>query len=140
MPLGLVPCGFGTRGCHLSQPRLLSMLDTCTARLAAHPARRALCTFGDAGALRCHPRACIATKAVFKSRDELCHAPWVCTSRSKSHAHPSPVASTAPCPSTPRARCQPPQSCLSTFPTMGVPVPPSTPASRRGAGSLGITA
>lgn len=133
--------GLVTGGCPLSQPRLLSLLDTWipldTTGLSTHPARQTLCTFGDAGALWGDPRAHLTRKVTFESRDKLCQAPQLCTSRCKpSHAHPSPAASTAPHPST----CQTPEAASPPSPLQAVPtgvsVHRSSPACRRGAGSV----
>lgn len=124
----------------MSQPGLLSLLDTCTIGLSTHPARWALCISGDAGA---HIGATpVRVSHVQELRQTLPHVAGLQKQvQELPHAHTSPTARTAPCPSAPKAPCQPPQSRLSTFPTAGsargCPCPHSCPAGRRGAGSEG---
>lgn len=122
----------------MSQPGLLTLLNTCITGLSTHPARWALWTSGDAGA---HTDAIpVHVSHVQELRQTLPHIPALKRQvQNPVHAHPSPTASTAPCPSALRAPCQRPQNCLSTFPMAGSayggPCFLSSLTGRRGAGS-----
>ena len=134
--------GLVTRGCPLSQPGLLSLLDTCTTRLIQQGGCSALSVM--LGHFGVTPEHVSQGKPHARAETSFATRPGFAQAGAKApHAHPSTIASTAPLPQHPKGTpgpCQPPQSHLSTLPTAGCahwgPCPP--PAARQAGGVLAL--
>lgn len=132
--------GSMTGGCHLSQPGLLSLVETCTTGLSAHLARRTLCTLVMLAHFSATPEHVSQGKLCSRAETSFATHPGFTQAGAKApHAHPSPIASTALCLIAPRAPQGPaslPKATSPPPPTAGSahqgPCPPQQPSWQEG--------